>query len=92
MPTNGDAGSQLIFEVFVLICGLDLNHEWFIVAGMGKTLRKAEMVYVDPDRLELLVQLARQMRIPRAVLWREALEDLLIKHGALEAKQRTSTP
>jgi predicted transcriptional regulator len=58
---------------------------------MGKTLRKAEMVYVDPDRFELLAQLARQTRIPRSVLWREALEDLLIKHGALKAKQRTST-
>lgn len=75
-----------------MICGLDLNHEWLIVADMGKTLRKAEMLYVDPDRLELLVQLAKQMSIPRSVLWRQALDDLLIKHGALEAKQRTSTP
>jgi Ribbon-helix-helix domain len=76
----------------VLIWGLDLNYEELIVADMGKTLRKAEMLYVDPDRLELLVQLARQMSIPRSVLWRQALDDLLIKHGALEAKQRTSTP
>ena len=76
----------------MLICGLDLNHERLIVADMGKTLRKAEMLYVDPDRLELLVQLAKQMSIPRSVLWRQALDDLLIKHGALEAKQRTSTP
>jgi hypothetical protein len=76
----------------VLIWGLDLDYEGLIVADMGKTLRKAEMLYVDPDRLELLVQLARQMSIPRSVLWRQALEDLLIKHGTLKAKQRTSTP
>ena len=76
----------------MLIWGLDLNYEGLIVADMGKTLRKAEMLYVDPDRLELLVQLARQMSIPRSVLWRQALDDLLIKHGVLEAKQRTSTP
>ena len=76
----------------MLIWGLDLDYEGLIVADMGKTLRKAEMLYVDPDRLELLVQLARQMSIPRSVLWRQALDDLLIKHGALEAKQRTSTP
>ena len=76
----------------MLIWGLDLDYEGLIVADMGKTLRKAEMLYVDPDRLELLVQLARQMSIPRSVLWRQALEDLLIKHGTLKAKQRTSTP
>ena len=76
----------------MLIWGLDLNYEALIVADMGKTLRKAEMLYVDPDRLELLVQLAKQMSIPRSVLWRQALDDLLIKHGALEAKKRTSTP
>ena len=76
----------------MLIWGLDLDYEGLIVADMGKTLRKAEMLYVDPDRLELLVQLAKQMSIPRSVLWRQALDDLLVKHGALEAKQRTSTP
>jgi hypothetical protein len=78
LPTNGDAASQRILEVSVLICGLDLNYQWLIVADMGKTLRKAEMVYVDPDRFELLAKLAK-----------DALEDLLIKHGALKAKQRS---
>lgn len=55
---------------------------------MGKTKRKPEMVYVDHEKFELLDQLAKTTRIPRAVLWREALDDLLMKHGVLKAKRR----
>jgi len=51
---------------------------------MGKTTRKSETVYVDPERYEQIVQLANTTRIPRAVLWREALDDLLRKHGVLK--------
>ena len=50
---------------------------------MGKTRRKYETIYVDHEKLALIVQLARTTRIPRAVLWREALDDLLTKHGVL---------
>jgi predicted transcriptional regulator len=57
---------------------------------MGKTNRKPEMVYVDHEKFELLDQLAKSTRIPRAVLWREALDDLLAKHGMLKAKRRSS--
>lgn len=57
---------------------------------MGKTKRKLEMVYVDHDKFELLVALARTTRIPRAVLWREALDDLLTKHGVTKTKRRNS--
>jgi hypothetical protein len=55
---------------------------------MGKTKRKPEMIYVDHEKFELLDLLAKTTRIPRAVLWREALDDLLVKHGALKGKRR----
>jgi hypothetical protein len=52
--------------------------------GMGKTKRKQEVVYVDHDKYASLVQLAKRTGIPRAVLWREALDDILMKYGALQ--------
>jgi hypothetical protein len=57
---------------------------------MGKTTRKSEMLYVDHDKFALLVELAKKTRIPRSVLWREALDDLLVKHGVLKAGSRQS--
>lgn len=61
-----------------------------IVACMGKTKRKPEMIYVDHEKFERLKQLAKTTRIPRAVLWREALDDLLIKHEVSKENQRSS--
>ena len=55
---------------------------------MGKTKRKIETIYIDDEKFEQLKQLARMTRIPRAVLWREALDDLLIKHGVPKENQR----
>jgi Ribbon-helix-helix domain len=52
--------------------------------GVGKTKRQHENVYVDHDKYAALLQLAKRTRIPRAVLWREALDDLLEKYGALQ--------
>jgi hypothetical protein len=46
---------------------------------MGKTKRKIVSVYVDHDRFALLSDYSRATGIPCAVLWREALEDLLVK-------------
>ena len=50
---------------------------------MGKTTLKPETIYLNHEKFELLRQLAKATRIPRSVLWREALDDLLTKHGAL---------
>jgi hypothetical protein len=55
---------------------------------MGKTKRKIETIYMDHEQFEGLKQLARITRIPRAVLWREALDDLLKKHGVPKENQR----
>ncbi len=52
---------------------------------MGRTKRKVEVAYLDADKLELLKQLAAQTRIPRSVLLREAVDDLLKKYGIIEA-------
>lgn len=57
---------------------------------MGKTKRSVEVAYLDPDKLDLLKKLASQTRIARAVLVREAIDDLLVKHGMLKpAKRKT---
>lgn len=52
---------------------------------MGKTKRAFETIYLDPQKLDLLKKLATDTRIPRAVLAREAIDDLLIKHKVLKA-------
>jgi hypothetical protein len=46
------------------------------------------MLYVDHEKLALLVELAKKTRIPRSVLWREGLDDLLVKHGVLKENSR----
>jgi predicted transcriptional regulator len=55
---------------------------------MGKTKRKPETIYVDHEKFDLLNQLAKTTRIPRSVLWREALDDLLTKHDMLKVRRR----
>jgi hypothetical protein len=55
---------------------------------MGKTKRSREIAYLDLEKLELLKKLASTSRIPRAVLVREAIDDLLVKHGLLKPPRR----
>lgn len=50
---------------------------------MGKTKRKLVGVYVDHEMYALLSDYSRETGIPRAVLWREALQDLLVKRKVL---------
>jgi len=51
---------------------------------MGKTTRAIETLYLDQDKLDRLKQLATDTRIPRAVLLREAVDDLLVKYKVLK--------
>jgi predicted transcriptional regulator len=46
------------------------------------TPRKLQLqsLYLEPKKAELLDALAAETRIPKAVLLREAVDDLLIKH------------
>jgi hypothetical protein len=54
---------------------------------MGKTKRAVESLYLDHDKLELLKQLAADTGVPRSVLLRMAVDDLLIKHKVLPARK-----
>ena len=45
-------------------------------------------LYLEPGKAELLDELSGTTRIPKAVLLREAVDDLLVKHGRLKAPKR----
>lgn len=55
---------------------------------MGKTLRHQQSIYLDDEKAALLDQLAGQTRIAKQVLMREAIDDLLRKHGLLKLEKR----
>lgn len=40
-----------------------------------------QALYLDPEKAKLLEDLSAETRIPKAVLLREAVDDLLLKHG-----------
>jgi hypothetical protein len=56
---------------------------------MGKTQRKQHAVYLDLDRHELFMRLAKGTRIAQAVLLREAVDDLLKKYRVLKDEKQT---
>jgi hypothetical protein len=56
--------------------------------GKPNRTMKRETIYLEPERFELLVTLAETTRIPRAVLEREAIDDLLVKYKVLKAKRK----
>lgn len=55
---------------------------------MGKTKRNAQPLYLDHEKAALLSELATETRIARAVLLREAVDDLLVKHKKLKPPKR----
>ena len=55
---------------------------------MGRTKRSVEVAYLDPDKHSLLKRLAAGTRIPKTVLVREAIDDLLVKYGVLKTPKR----
>jgi len=59
--------------------------------GPNMTPRKlhSQTIYLEPDRAALLDELAIETRIPKAVLLREAVDDLLMKHGKLRKPPKT---
>lgn len=42
-------------------------------------------LYLEPGKAEALAKLSEETRIPKAVLLREAVDDLLVKHTAGKA-------
>jgi predicted DNA-binding protein len=51
---------------------------------MGPTTRHQQALYLDHEKAELLDELSGQTRIAKAVLLREAVDDLLKKYGKLK--------
>jgi hypothetical protein len=49
---------------------------------MAPRLKILQSLYLEPGQAEQLDALAVRTRIPKAVLLREAVDDLLAKHGA----------
>lgn len=52
------------------------------------TKRTAQLMHLDPDKVKLLAELAAETRVPKSVLMREAIEDLLVKYGKLKLPRR----
>lgn len=59
---------------------------------MGKTLRPGILTNLDAEKLDDLNELAARTRIPRSVLMREAVDDLLTKHGPKKPRKRRVKP
>lgn len=60
---------------------------------MAPRLKVLQSLWLEPNQAERLDQLARTTRIAKAVLLREAVDDLLAKHGATkEPKRSKKTP
>jgi hypothetical protein len=55
---------------------------------MGKTTRPGILTNLDAEKLDNLNELAARTRIPRSVLMREAVDDLLVKHEPKKPKKR----
>jgi predicted DNA-binding protein len=52
---------------------------------MGRTTKHQQALYLEHERAAQLDALALRTRIPKAVLLREAVDDLLIKHHVLRS-------
>lgn len=59
---------------------------------MGKTTRPGILANLDADKLDNLNELAARTRVPRSVLMREAVDDLLSKHEPKKPKKGGSKP
>ena len=55
---------------------------------MGKTKRHQQALYLDLEEAALLNELAKETKIPRAVLLRDAVDDLLVKFKKLKPPRR----
>lgn len=51
-------------------------------------LKHSQQLYLEPEKAALLARLSAESRIPKAVLLREAVDDLLVKHGILKGAAR----
>lgn len=45
-------------------------------------------MHLDADRVKLLNELAAELRLPKSILMRQAIEDLLVSYGKLKRPRR----
>jgi predicted DNA-binding protein len=58
------------------------------VATKTKRIKQLQSLYLEPAKSSLLDQLSDETRIPKAVLLREAVDDLLVKYKKLKLPKR----
>ena len=52
------------------------------------TKRTPQLMHLDADRVRLLKDLAAELRLPKSVLMRMAIEELLTRYGKLKKAKR----
>jgi Ribbon-helix-helix domain len=55
-----------------------------------KRLKNLQSLYLENDRAALLDELAADARLPKAILLREAVDDLLVKYKKLKPTKLTA--
>jgi predicted DNA-binding protein len=55
---------------------------------VAKREKHAQNLYLEPEKAKLLDELAAETRIAKAVLLREAVDDLLVKFKKLKVPKR----
>lgn len=55
---------------------------------MATRNKHLQSLYLEPEKAKLLDELAAETRIAKAVLLREAVDDLLVKYRKLKAPKR----
>jgi len=58
---------------------------------MTERAKHAQSIYLELEKASLLDRLAADSRIPKAVLLREAVDDLLSKHGIVWTRERATS-
>lgn len=56
---------------------------------MGKSIKHQQPLYLEHDKAALLDELWHKTRVPKQVLLREAVDDLLIKHKMMKPPKVT---
>jgi predicted DNA-binding protein len=62
--------------------------DYALVATKTKRVKQLQSLYLEPAKSTLLDQLSDETRIPKAVLLREAVDDLLVKYKRLKLPKR----
>jgi hypothetical protein len=59
---------------------------------MAPTTKHQQLILLEHEKAALLDELSAQTRIPKQVLLREAVDDLLVKHKKVKPSTRAKRP